>query len=194
MAKANWKIDWEKHVCMHEAGLIAYFDAQPTISGAIRCLGPFVTAPLSESEVRPLVQALSLELSSQFDGHFLVWGAYEIEPDYEEHVFPLIGQYCGFSPKFSLGGELYPSSWKREWSVVDGSATHRSGFMVGENAKKVDLALFHPSTFQVEIELCRRRLATLLSWEPPLPSIQTVPYWRPIVADYSQSLRHAAGV
>jgi hypothetical protein len=113
----------------------------------------------------------------QFRDQYLVWGSYETEPSYCELSFPVIGQRCGFSPKPCLGAHIYPDSWINEWTVSENTAVHRSGVVFGSEELEIDPAVFHPATFQIETEICRRMLVELLGISALRPSTQTPPRW-----------------
>lgn len=155
-----------------------YFDPAPTYSGAIRCLGPFGLGPTAGTAPNVAIAQMAELMSRHFPDSYLVWGSYEIDPYYREHTFPLIGQFCGFSPKMCLGGEIYPDIWLDEWTITGPSATHRSGITFGGELRTIDAEVFHPASFQAEIEMCRRFLVRLLDWPDPLPTIHRAPQWR----------------
>lgn len=159
----DWSIDPKTGHCAHPLGIVTYFCDHPTSSGAIRCVGPFIQQSLTdrqiESEMRNLCKLL--ESTSYFPNNYLVFGAYQEEPDFREHEFPLLTSVVGFIPCLALRNQILSDddSWRREWSAIDSfQASHRSGISFG-NARQseIDIAVVHPTTFNLDLETLHER-------------------------------------
>ena len=122
---------------MHSVGVEAYFDSTPTISGAIRCIGPFqlsLTDSLDEQQCRALVASLTHQIESLYEASvYCVWG-FQSAPCCSDHVLVIGGvSQCGWRPNLPLRSEVgYASSREIEWaaSVETLEIEHRSGMSV----------------------------------------------------------------
>lgn len=155
----SWSFDVESRHCVHESGLVAYFDENPTKSGAIRCLGPFGAPSLSEALVVNAMDQFSCWVEMRFPGCYAVWGSYEEQPKFLEHQFPILGVVCGYRPIVSLRGRINPGAWLKQWTVSSSGITHRSGLSFGGASSSFDLAVLDPATIGNEASECMRLLA-----------------------------------
>ena len=155
---AEWSIDPKTGHCAHPSGIVTYFCDQPTLSGAIRCIGPFIHQDLTDRQIAGELEKLCklLESTTYFPNSYVVFGAYQEEPDFREHEFPLLNSIVGFIPCLGLRGQILSNdaSWGKEWSNVDAShAIHRSGIAFGSSTQSnIDIAVVHPTTFNLDLE------------------------------------------
>jgi hypothetical protein len=134
----GWSIDRKSGHCGHSSGLQAYWDSTPTSSGALRCVGPFASpgTSLTEPNVKRFIHDLTAAIESlpEYSGRYALWGAFQSQARFEEHVVTVLGEPAGFLPNPALRTELTlmanaTLSLEREWHVdpAAGCATHRCG-------------------------------------------------------------------
>lgn len=161
-----WSIDWSSGHCFHTCGISAYVDMTPTISGALRCMGPFGSKEISPKTILNLAETLSRQIEEEKKPacKYVVWGAYQEYPDYQPYEFQILDSSSGFIPSLSLRGLSTESSWKNQWTRTKGRVRHISGLVIYDSGRidpPHDLAITHPSTLQIELSTTQRTLKRL---------------------------------
>jgi hypothetical protein len=172
---SRWSIDPISWHCAHPDGLVAYIDPEPTKSGGLRCLGPFVGKCVEDSSVKDAMRDLSFTIEQRFgsSSHYTIWGSYEESSRYQEHEFPILGSSCGFLPHLSMRTELFEnnrSAWNREWDFTSMGAIHKSGLIFGGKISKersMDLAAMHPTTILLNQTMMSLFVETVIPLRSP---------------------------
>ena len=105
--------------------------------------------------IRCIMKELTQHLEERFceERAYVLWGAYEDLPQYEEHEFSIHGTVCGHIPSISLRGDILGPSSANEWVFNGEEYLHRSGLTSISNvADKIDKTAFHPLTISSEVE------------------------------------------
>jgi hypothetical protein len=183
---ARWTIDFRTGHCSHPSGITTYFSSKLTPSGALRCLGPFVSETPSDKHISIALKQLSVALEGPqyFPGSYVVFGAYKDEPDFIDHEFQILGSTCGYVPCLALRTTIFGNDirWKREWAVLDSeSAIHRSGISFGTNSYiDIDHAVMHPSTLTTDARTLYHHLTTQgVSAKNSAKLFEHPPIWTP---------------
>lgn len=125
----TWSIDINSGHCVQKDGLTAYIDGLADPTRFVRCLGPFGAEQMCQERVLQLMRLLTdtLEAKTANQRKIVVWGSYQPDSEYVEHVFPILGSTCGFVPNLVL----------REMLYVGGSRLCPDNSQTQRNAKKL---------------------------------------------------------
>jgi len=148
--------------CAEDALFHVCFDPRPTLTGAIKAVGPFVAQGHCIADTTLMMQQATLAIEATLGG-YVVWGEYYANPRNGDLVISVLREHMGFYPNLAMRASLFggPSFdeeiSKREWVVSKSLPRHRSNGLVTTAVRHApDPEIIHPTDSIGQLELLKQ--------------------------------------